>query len=240
MEVMKPELQFVSMEGVPIVKQLEVEEALLRVGKGNWCLVNHGSPPAIILGLSSKLEECVCERRVKENPIPLLRRFSGGGTVVVDENTLFFTLILEKAECSFDLTVEGFMRWTEGIFSPVFAPHVFSVRENDYVVGKRKIGGNAQSFTRDKVLQHTSFLWSWDPQMMQYLQHPRISPKYRDNRPHEDFCGKICDYFPSKNNFLERIEESLDLFFLLKKSSLENARKSMTFPHAKRLNQIFF
>lgn len=240
MKVMKPELQFVSVVGVPIEEQLEVEEALLRVGKGNWCLMNHGSPSAIVLGLSSKLEECVCEERVKRDPIPIFRRFSGGGTVVVDEETVFFTLILEKASCSFDHSVEGLVRWTGGIFSPVFAPHGFSVRENDYVVGGKKVGGNAQSFTKDKVLHHTSFLWSWDSRMMQYLQHPRVSPKYRDNRPHEDFCGKICEYFPSKNNFLQKIEETLDLFFVLKKSSLSHARESMAFPYKRRLNQIFF
>ena len=46
----------------------------------------------------------------------------------------------------------------------------FSLRENDYVLDARKIGGNAQSIIRDRWVHHTSFLWDFNVMRMQYLQ----------------------------------------------------------------------
>ena len=34
-----------------------------------------------------------------------------------------------------------------------------SCRENDYVLGDVKFGGNAQAVTRGDFVHHTSFLW---------------------------------------------------------------------------------
>ena len=39
--------------GLPILKQLQIEEALLRATSDNWCLLNNGSSqPAIVMGIS--------------------------------------------------------------------------------------------------------------------------------------------------------------------------------------------
>ena len=46
----------------------------------------------------------------------------------------------------------------------------FSLRENDYVLGAHKIGGNAQSIVKGRWVHHTSFLWDFDPAKMRYLQ----------------------------------------------------------------------
>ena len=78
------------LESTPIIEQLYIEEALLRADNRNILLVNVGSPPAIVMGISGKPEELIHQEKVD---IPVIKRFSGGGTVVVDENTLFVTLI---------------------------------------------------------------------------------------------------------------------------------------------------
>jgi hypothetical protein len=46
----------------------------------------------------------------------------------------------------------------------------FSLRENDYVLDNRKIGGNAQTIVRNRWVHHTSFLWDFNAQRMQYLK----------------------------------------------------------------------
>jgi lipoate---protein ligase len=237
--MMEPELNLIKMEGVPIFQQLEVEEALLRVGKGNFCLLNHGSPPAIVLGLSSSVEDHVFEDRVRERPIPLIRRFSGGGTVVIDENTIFFTLILNKGASPFEVTTSSFLQWTSGVFSPLFGEAKFSIEGRDYVVDGKKVGGNAQSLTKSRALHHTSLLWLWESENMKYLKMPSLQPEYRKGRDHEDFCGTLSPYFLSKDVFLESIEKRLSDFFSITQKSFQMAREACFLPHTKRLEYIF-
>ena len=58
-------------------------------------------------------------------------------------------------------------------------PLTFRLRENDYVLGDRKVGGNAQSVGSGGFLHHTSFLWDWDDANMDYLVLPQKRPAYR-------------------------------------------------------------
>ena len=67
-----PTINIVHLTPMPIFQQLQIEEALLRAGSGNWCLINHGTPPAIVMGLSGKIE----------NP---LERGTGHGIVGANE-----------------------------------------------------------------------------------------------------------------------------------------------------------
>jgi hypothetical protein len=46
----------------------------------------------------------------------------------------------------------------------------FALRENDYVLGAHKIGGNAQSISKNRWVHHTSFLWDFESTRMEYLQ----------------------------------------------------------------------
>ena len=46
----------------------------------------------------------------------------------------------------------------------------FCLREHDYVINDRKIGGNAQTITKDRFVHHTSFLWNFDAKKMSYLK----------------------------------------------------------------------
>jgi hypothetical protein len=50
---MRPVLRFLRLSQYPILKQLKLEQALLRVAQGSWLLVNDGTPePAIVMGIS--------------------------------------------------------------------------------------------------------------------------------------------------------------------------------------------
>lgn len=41
------------LQGLPILQQLRLEEALLRADAGNWCILNDGSATAaVVLGIS--------------------------------------------------------------------------------------------------------------------------------------------------------------------------------------------
>lgn len=115
---------------------------------------------------------------------------------MVNQDTIFSTLILNSADVPSQ--VECFpapiMRWSETFFRPVFgALGEFALRENDYVFGHRKFGGNAQAITRGRFVHHTSFLWDLDPRLMALLRNPAKQPTYRAKRGHGDF---LCSLRP--------------------------------------------
>jgi hypothetical protein len=73
----------------------------------------------------------------------------------------------------------------------------FRLRENDYVIGDRKIGGNAQGIVKGGFLHHTSFLWDWEDTNMDYLTLPHKRPTYRGDRSHDKFLIRLRDAYGS-------------------------------------------
>ncbi|MBP9841592.1 MAG: lipoate--protein ligase family protein [Simkaniaceae bacterium] len=205
-------MKLLHFEQKPILDQLLLEEALLRANQDNWALINEGSSKAIVMGISSKAEEWVSPFAFQDQ-IPVIRRFSGGGTVIVDENTLFVTFIFNASTLPFPPYPEPILRFTEGIYQPVFNHKAFQIQGTDYAMNDRKCGGNAQYIRKGRWLHHTTFLWDYDPCNMEYLLHPKKMPSYRNNRPHADFVCRLKDYFPSKKTFIHRLKSHLSATF---------------------------
>jgi hypothetical protein len=67
--------------------------------------------------------------------------------------------------------------------------------ENDYVLDDRKIGGNAQCISSGGFLHHTSFLWDWNDDNMNYLSLPHKRPTYRGDRSHDEFLVRLKDTY---------------------------------------------
>lgn len=221
------------LKSYPIYKQLILEETLLRHSTQNWCLINEGSTPAIVLGISGKAAELVNEQKAVQDNIPLIKRFSGGGTVIVDEHTLFITFICQKDLHSFPAYPEPIMKWTEEIYKETFQHRGFSLRENDYVLHDKKCGGNAQYIKKDRWLHHTSFLWDYSENKMQYLLHPKKTPSYREGRSHTDFLCRLKDNFPSKEEFITSFLLAFEKRFPLQKCALESVLEEIP-PHERR------
>uniref|UniRef100_A0A7S1JNH4 BPL/LPL catalytic domain-containing protein n=1 Tax=Vitrella brassicaformis TaxID=1169539 RepID=A0A7S1JNH4_9ALVE len=202
-------LTFLRLPSLPIFQQLLLEEALYRTTppQAAWVLLNWGAgwaaKPTVVLGISGKPQQLVHVDNATEDGIPLVRRYSGGGTVLVDENVLLCSMILPKSFTGVEPFPRPVMRWTGRLYEGVFgAPSGFGVAENDYVVrmadgSMRKVAGNAQSFTKDRFVHHTSFLWKVDDgRMGRYLTLPQRQPQYRANRTHSDFLTGISTAFP--------------------------------------------
>lgn len=218
---------------LPVWEQLKLEEALLRADGRNFCLINRGSLPAIVLGISGKVEELVDLKRAKSSGIPLVRRFSGGGTVVVDEETLFVTFISQKGLHLFPCYPEPILKWSEEFYKEALGLDQFHLRENDYVIGEKKCGGNAQYLKKDRWLHHTTFLWKYEQERMRHLLHPKKTPQYRAGRDHFDFLCQLHEHLASKDLFVEKIKETLSLRYTVHPMSLEEAHKVALIPHRK-------
>lgn len=200
-------------KSLPIFTQLQTEEAILRTGAGNWCIINEGTPAAIVMGISGKADELIDFHMLEKHPMPIIRRFSGGGTVVVEEETVFVTFIFEKADLQLGTCPQELLQWTSKVYSPLFSHTPFAIRENDYAIADKKIGGNAQYFTKNRALHHTSFLWNFCPERMQVLKMPEKRPQYRQDRSHSAFLTTISSYFERKEQFVERLKEKLASLF---------------------------
>lgn len=166
-------MNLLHLKNVPIFEQLQIEEALLRLDTRNICLINEGSTPAIVMGISGKPNELVDLKKLSATSIPLIKRFSGGGTVIVDEDTVFVSFICQRDFHPFSPYPEPIMRWTEALYKQVFDLPDFHLRENDYVIKERKCGGNAQYLRKDRWLHHTTFLWDYKKEHMDLLLQPK-------------------------------------------------------------------
>lgn len=135
--------------------------------------------------------------------IPILRRISGGGTVVQGVGCLNYSLVLpinaatENLEKTNRFVME---RQREGLQSLTNSP--ISIRgttdlalcENGV---ERKFSGNAQRRKKNWLLFHGTILLSFHlPFIERVLNFPSRQPEYREHRDHLDF---VCN-FPSPRN----------------------------------------
>lgn len=175
--------------------------------------------------------------------IPVIRRFSGGGTVFVDENCYFMSLLTNAKDIGLKL-FEGkyigpreIMQFTDDLLSPVFdgvTDLEFTVLEHvDYVLwdekdvkSAKKIAGNAQKISKDKFDHHTSWLWKYDiEQINKYLAVPPLKkqPEYRNNRSHEEFLLPLSELFHSDiAQFEEILVQQLGTYFEIEEIQWED------------------
>lgn len=236
---MEHKLNIVSLKNCSIFEQLQIEEALLRLDQENWCIINEGSPRSIVMGISGKTEELVNLPKIEQAPIPLIKRYSGGGTVIVDSNTLFVSFIFQKNIFPFPCFPEPILRWSAEFYRQALDIETFDLRENDYVIGNLKCGGNAQYIKKDRFVHHTTFLWDFEDNAMDYLLHPKKTPTYREGRSHTDFLTRLCHHLPSKNHFIQRVKLRLENQFTLKETTLNTLIPLLQKPHRKTTRTLF-
>lgn len=230
-------INLLCLEEFPIYEQLKIEEALLRSSSENWCILNVGSPKSIVMGISSSPDEMLDVDRVRRDKIPVIRRFSGGGTVIVDEETLFTSFIFEKSAHTFPAYPEPILRWSEELFQQALGLSKFALLQNDFVLGHHKCGGNAQYLRKGRWLHHSTFLYDYNPDNMQYLLNPKRAPEYRKGRDHDAFLTRLRPHLKSKREFFDRIGNVLSDRYDVISQDLEGitldpaARKSVSMLH---------
>jgi lipoate-protein ligase A len=202
-------IQIIELQGTSITEQLKYEEDLLRKNTENFCVINRGSPTTIVMGISSDPALLLNQDQIDAHKIPVIRRFSGGGTVVIDENTLFVSFIFNKDFLPIAPFPEAILRWTKDFYASSWKIPGFDLQAQDYVIGNRKCGGNAQYITKNRWLHHTSFLWDYSPKLMACLTIPLKQPAYRQQRSHDDFLIRLKDAGSTLDQRIEEIKVAL-------------------------------
>jgi lipoate-protein ligase A len=153
---------------------------------------------AVVLGIAQKPAETVHLDAVRADGIPLLKRFSGGGTVLAGNGSLMYSVILRTGT---HLPRHRVRTAYDYVFAPLIA--VFAGRgipvdfhpPSDLAVHARKIAGNAQAQKRHTVLVHGCLLVSEDfDRIERYLAHPPEEPSYRAGRPHSEFLCNLSSF----------------------------------------------
>ena len=142
-------IRLVRTRGLCVLRQLRLEESLFRANDENWAIVNDGAPRrAIVLGISGKPHRLIDVAAAHEDDVLVIKRFTGGGTVVVDADTQFVSLVMNgDAIPNVPLFPRPLMRWTGDLYGGVVGTNddtgVFRdlpnwrLHQDDYVVETR-------------------------------------------------------------------------------------------------------
>ena len=179
---------------------LATEEALLNYSEesdhpgflGFWESKKH----FVVLGYGKQLAAEVHEEECDRLGIPILRRTSGGGTVLQGPGCLNYTLVLpiEATEELGSITgANGYiMQRTREALVPLVEGELQIQGHTDLTCDGLKFSGNAQRRKRRCLLFHGSFLLDFDLDLIsRTLRLPQQQPEYRADRPHSEFITNL-------------------------------------------------
>jgi len=181
-------------------ENLAFDEALLKQaeeGSSGEALRLWESPVVfVVLGRISPMEDVVVEN-CRRDGVEIVRRSSGGGTVLQGPGCLNFSFVLSKKE-------RPHLRDLHQSYQEILCPiidmlkrlgihAVFQpVSDLAFAHDDKKFSGNAQRRAKNFILHHGTLLYQFDLRMMeQYLAFPQSTPDYRAGRAHEEFVANL-------------------------------------------------
>jgi lipoate-protein ligase A len=152
--------------------------------------------PFVALGYANRAAEHTDAAACRARGVPVLRRISGGGTVLQGPGCLNLALVLRIPADGPLSTVQGtnhfIMRRHAETLAALIGKKVEVLGHTDLAVDGKKFSGNAQRRFRTSLLFHGTFLLSLDlPLVAATLRQPPLMPDYREDRPHGDFITHI-------------------------------------------------
>ena len=181
------------------VENLALEEALLEE------LDEQGGAPVlrfwesdhlfVVLGRGSRLADDVNLDVCKRDGILILRRASGGGTVLQGPGCLSYALVLPlnwHPDLASIRTANRFILERIATALREWEPATSFRGVSDLAIDGMKISGNAQRRTRKALLFHGTILHGMSADLVtRYLKHPSRQPDYRSDRPHQTFLRTL-------------------------------------------------
>lgn len=182
-----------------LAENLALDEALLleaEAGRSGEVLRLWEWPqPAVVLGSGGKLLEDVDEAACSAANVPILRRSSGGGTVLLGQGCLCYSLVLayerspalREIPSSYEYILQRICAALAGLL-----PDIEHVGTSDLAAGGWKFSGNSQQRKRTHVLHHGTLLHAFDRAAIgRYLRQPARQPDYRQGREHAAFVRNL-------------------------------------------------
>lgn len=158
---------------------------------------------AVIVGRSNIVAREVHVSACEQDGVPILRRCSGGGAVVLGYGCLCYALVLpispDQRTAGISATTQAIIQRTAAGF--IAAGHAVTVEGiSDLAMNRRKFSGNSQRWMRTALLHHGTILYDFDlPQIGRYLKFPSRQPDYRATRDHAAF---VCNAPVSRSDVI--------------------------------------
>jgi lipoate-protein ligase A len=179
---------------------LACDETLLE-----WCEEGGGAPLLrfwespevfVVVGYSKPVANEVHLQACEVRGFSVLRRCTGGGTVVQGPGCLNYALVLPVKATEALQTIPATNRYVMEkhcqIVQSLLGTPVAVQGYTDLTVQGRKFSGNAQRRRRDFLLFHGSFLLGFDLKLIEeLLPLPAAQPEYRAGRSHHDFLINV-------------------------------------------------
>ena len=198
-------MQFLDLTLPTPAQNLAADEALLdecEAEDGGEILRFWESPELfVVVGYANKVATEVNVPACAEKKIPILRRCSGGGTVLQGPGVLNYSLILKIVEGGPTAGINSANRF---IMERNRAAMESEVRRQkpearisvsghtDLALGNLKFSGNAQRRKKAFLLFHGTFLLHFDLSLVEkFLAMPSLQPDYRQGRPHLEFIRNL-------------------------------------------------
>lgn len=150
---------------------------------------------AVVIGRASKTADEVYLDHCEEDAVPVLRRCSGGASVVIGPGCLMYAVILdlhqsphlESINVAHEHVTAKLASALRSAGQPVDVRGHCDLTINDY-----KFSGNALRITRTHVLYHGTVLYDFDLDRVEhYLREPPRQPDYRSRRSHAAFIRNV-------------------------------------------------
>jgi lipoate-protein ligase A len=192
-------MQLLTLTLPDLAENLALDEALLleaEEGRGEEVLRLWEWPAhAVVLGAAGQVEAEVDTGACARDHIPIRRRASGGGTVLLGEGCLLYSLVLSYARAEELTQIGSSYQYILGRVRQaldVQVPGIALAGTSDLALGGRKFSGNAQQRKRCHLLHHGTLLYRFElGQVARYLKPPPRQPDYRQGRDHGAFLMNL-------------------------------------------------
>ena len=172
---------------------LEAEAAAAEGGKLGYLRFWESAEPFVVLGVSRGIEKDAERERCREDGIPVLRRASGGGSVLQGPGCLNFTLVLPMGYAAGlgDIN-QSYRAILDPCAEALGLDGVSMLGSCDLALGDLKFSGSAQKRSRYCLMHQATLLYDFKLELIPlYLQHPDKQPDYRRQRDHLDFVTNL-------------------------------------------------
>jgi len=182
-------------------ENLACDEALLQLAEedgtaGGILRVWEPMQYFVVVGYANRVTAEVNLPFCQANTIPVLRRCTGGGTVLQGPGCLNYSLVLRISDSgpleSIAATNDFILKRHQAALSELLQAPVELQGHTDLAIGGLKVSGNSQRRKRYFLLFHGTFLLHLDISLVEKaLPMPSKEPGYRLNRSHFDFLLNI-------------------------------------------------
>jgi lipoate-protein ligase A len=148
----------------------------------------------VVLGYSNSIAAEVNRAECERRGIPILRRSSGGGTVVQGLGCLNYNLTLPITDETASITETNcfVMRRNCDTLAELLKRDVQIQGHTDLAIDGLKFSGNAQRRKSRALVFHGSILLNFDLGLIEaVLAHPSKEPEYRARRSHREFLMNL-------------------------------------------------